>query len=105
MAITLVGSAPVSSFANNGADVTVNLSGLGLAENDVVIACVSSPYITGNTPSMISSGWSEATAPFVASVLGRGSMGVWYKVMGATPDSSVVMGVTAPLAQIPRASR
>jgi len=91
MAITLRGSAPVSSFANNGGNVTINLSGLSLVEGDLVIACVSAPRVDGVTPAMVSSGWTELVTPFVGSTTERPSMGVWYKVMGAIPDSSVEM--------------
>lgn len=91
MAIALRGSGPVSSFANNGGDVTINLSGLSLQENDVVVAAVAAPKTTGSTPAMVSSGWTEVITPFVGTGSQAPSMGVWYKRMGASPDSSVVM--------------
>lgn len=88
MPISIRGTS-LSSFANNGANATLNLSGLSLQENDVVLISCAAPRITGNTPAVVSAGWTQVATPHLGSTTNRPSIGVWYKRMGATPDSSV----------------
>lgn len=89
MAITIVGTAPVTSFGNNGNDATANLSGLSLQENDVVIVTAAAPRVTGNTPAVVTAGYTECVTPHLGSAANRPSIGVWWKRMGATPDGDV----------------
>jgi len=88
MAITIVGTT-LTSFGNNGGNATINLSSLGLQENDVVFVSSAAPRVTGATPAVVTSGYSPAVTAHLGSTSNRPSIGVWYKVMGATPDGSV----------------
>lgn len=79
MAISLRGTA--TGTVIDGGTVSVTLSGIsGLAEGDVVVLCGQSSG--GNVAGI--SGWTPATT---ATSLGQ----VFYKVMGASPDSSVTL--------------
>ena len=89
MAITIVGT-PQTGFGNSGADATVDLSGLSLTENDVVIASSGSPKFTGNAPGIVTSGYTEIDT-HTGTAGSRPTIGVWYKVMSATPDDDVVV--------------
>lgn len=90
MAITILG--PVSSFANNGAAATVNLSGLSLVENDIVIVSSAAPSVTGSAPTVSSpSGVYTGIQNHTGSAANRPTIASWYRVQPATPDSSVTV--------------
>lgn len=109
MAISLVGSAENSAI--NGGDVTVDLSGLGLQQNDLVIVA----YAIGDTDlidfdmAIVSpTGYTEI-ADLNAQDARDVNMGVFWKLMGATPDTSVVVdgqgGTNASVAAVVLAFR
>jgi hypothetical protein len=99
-----------SNTATNGADVTLTLSGLGLQQNDLVIIA----YGIGDNDNvdfnmaMVSSGWTEI-ADLFANDTQDVSLGVYWKFMGATPDTSAVVdgqgGVDAATAAVALAFR
>lgn len=94
MVISYVGDAENS--AQNGGDVTVDISGLSLAENDVLIMTSGLGSDSGETStlSIQDSGWtvlsntSHDATDRITFLCGR-------KVMGGTPDSSVTINVTS----------
>jgi hypothetical protein len=79
----------------NGASVTVDLTTMSLQENDVLIASFAVAHDAGGlaTVSIDSTGWTEI-ANFRANSGEDVTLGVWYKVMGATPDTSFVTTAT-----------
>lgn len=85
--ITFVNSA--TGHNESGSDVTLSFSGLGLAENDVVI--VGSAQDSDVSPIGAVSGYTT-----LANINVSGSNFVWvgYKRMGSTPDSSAVVAGT-----------
>lgn len=80
MAITRVGEAEASAI--NDGDVTLDLSGLSLLENDVVVLVASGGV---SAPSMTTSG-------YTATVVGTTILA--WKRMGSTPDTSAVVNIT-----------
>lgn len=91
-AITYVGTTENSS--NNGADVTLTLSNIaGLAENDIVIVS----YTIGDNDNVdmdmtvaTGEGWTEIADVF-SNDSNDSNLGVYYKVMGTTPDTSIAL--------------
>jgi hypothetical protein len=81
MAISLVGTN--SGAAANGGDVTIDLSGLGLAENDLVCVFGGSGVGGGGTAGVSTSGYTENTTDTTI------DLSFSYKKMGASPDASV----------------
>lgn len=88
MAISFVGRA--SGSAINGGDVTITLPS-GIQENDLVIV----GYSIGDGDNvdfdmaLLTSGYTEV-ADLFANSLNDTNLGVYWKVMGAPPDTSVV---------------
>jgi hypothetical protein len=93
MAITIVGS-PTTASAANGGDVTLSMP-VGLAENDVVYALWASPR--GATAAATSSaGWTELIdQSFDGGGGGTLRLGLYRKVIGASPDANIVLTGTA----------
>lgn len=86
MAISFVGSAEANAI--NGANVTVDLTAItGLAEDDLVIFAYSIGTQAGNHD-MAATGYTEV-ADLFSDDGGDTNLGVFYKFMTATPDSSV----------------
>jgi hypothetical protein len=89
MAISFIGSAENS--AANGADVTITLPG-GMQQNDLVIVT----YAIGDNDNldlnmaMVTSGYTEIH-DLLANDTSDCNLGVFYKFMPATPDSSAVV--------------
>ena len=89
MAITFVGSAEAS--ATNGADVTVTLPA-GTTTNDLVVVA----YAIGDNDganfnmAMVTAGYTEV-ADLFADDTQEANLGVFWKIMGATPDTSAVV--------------
>lgn len=84
-AITLVAGGALSAAANNGNDVTITFPG-GVLENDVVIMFGGHAFRSGSAIGPSTGGYTteidhNSEVP---------ALGVWYKVMGATPDGDVV---------------
>lgn len=85
MAISFVGGAAAGK--NDGTDPVIDLSGLGLQENDVV--CVGGFSINGSfvgNADISTSGYTELTSGYSSFA---GATTVQLKVMGGTPDSSI----------------
>ncbi|MEO0215666.1 MAG: hypothetical protein ABIL14_01445 [candidate division WOR-3 bacterium] len=88
MAISFVGSA--SGFASDGGDVTITLPA-GIQENDLVIV----GYSIGDGDNvdfdmaLLTSGYTKV-ADLFSDDTNDTNLGVFWKVMGATPDTSVV---------------
>jgi hypothetical protein len=93
MAITFVGSAEVGSL--NGADATLDLTGIALQQNDIVVLTYSfdNTLATDNS-GITSAGWTQIYEGFDTVGSGVFKLGVYYKIMGASPDSSVVVDGT-----------
>jgi hypothetical protein len=87
---TFVGSA--ATVALNGGDATVDLTNItGLAQNDFVIVIGNrASSTTGVAPTTSSSGWTQLATGTSNDTNATGST-VFYKVMGATPDTSFVV--------------
>jgi len=87
---TFVGGATARGI--NGNDATVDLSGIsGLAQNDFVIVIGNrASGTTGVAPTTSSSGWTQLATGTSNDTNATGST-VWYKVMGATPNTSFVV--------------
>ncbi|MFZ9959157.1 MAG: hypothetical protein ACO3GP_02100 [Candidatus Limnocylindrus sp.] len=81
-----------TASATNGGDVTIDLTNItGLAENDFVIVIGNrASSTTGVAPTTSSSGWTQLATGTSNNTNATGST-VWYKVMGATPDTSFVV--------------
>lgn len=92
MALTLLGTA--SANGDGSADVTVTHPG-GIAENDVVFFayCESSNDFDMQ---MTTSGYTELADVGTGSAL-QGNLGIYRKVMGATPDSTAVCDNGSPV--------
>lgn len=85
MAISLVGTA--SGGNTNGADVTIDLSSLGMAENDIVLVMGGHGNVSGSAAAAVStSGYTELA---VNSTAGSYSFVSEYKRMSGSPDTSV----------------
>jgi hypothetical protein len=88
MAISYVGE--TSGAAINGANVTLDLSTLGLQQGDLVVVA----YGIGDNDSLdfnmatVSAGWNEV-ADLHADDTQDVDLGVYWKLMGSTPDASV----------------
>jgi hypothetical protein len=86
---TFVGSR--SANASNGADATIDLTSISLAENDFVIIIGNrASSTTGVAPTTSSSGWTQLATGTSDNTVATGST-IWYKIMGATPDTSFVV--------------
>lgn len=98
MAISFVGSLPPVG-ANNGGNVTLTFSNLvdstgasaALQENDLVIVGQAESSSSDNVLATSSSGWTKQ-----ADIFSNGSnydtdLAVYTKIMGATPDTSIVL--------------
>lgn len=88
-------------IAANGGNATIDLtaltdgSGSAPLENDVVIVFGGiSTDVIGVAPITSSSGWTQITTGTANDSVAAG-MTAWYKVMGATPDTSFVVTGTA----------
>lgn len=89
--IIFLGSA--YSDAPNGGDVTVDLTRLSLQQNDLVVLSGSigdNDHVDFTMALVGASGWNKE-ADLFADDTQDVSLGVWTKVMGATPDTSVVV--------------
>jgi hypothetical protein len=99
MAISFVGSmAPVG--ANNGGNVTLTFTGASgllnaagaqatLQQGDVVVCAYASSGTADLAMSTSSSGWTELTEIYANGTIDT-NLAVYYKVMGASPDTSFV---------------
>jgi len=92
MAISFIGSAEGSSSPNT--DTTVDLSGISMAQNDLVIVAqaIGDNDNTALNLTMVSTGWTELFTDIDNTADDQDVyLGIWYKFMGATPDSSAVV--------------
>ena len=90
-AVGFVGS--TSAAGNNGADATLTLSGLGLQQDDLVIVSYSisdADNVDFNMALVGATGWTESADLFSNDTYDA-NLGVYYKVMGSSPDSSVIV--------------
>ena len=88
---TFLGSA--SSSATNGGEITVDLSGLSLQEDDLVLAVWTQASNGGTIGTMSTSGYTSI-ATVSASDTYDTELAASYKFMGATPDTDFVIGNT-----------
>ena len=92
MAISFVGSAEGSSSPNT--DTTITLSGISMLQDDLVIVAqaIGDNDNTALNLTMVSTGWTELFTDIdKTGVTQDVYLGVWYKFMSATPDSSAVV--------------
>lgn len=104
MAITFVGSmAPVG--ANNGGNVTLTFTGASglltttgaeatLQQNDLVVVVGANSSTSDFAMATSSSGWTNQAETYANGSTYDTNIAVWTKVMGATPDTSMV--ITGP---------
>jgi hypothetical protein len=89
MAITYVGS--TSNSAESGANVTLTLTNItGLAQDDIVFVAYSESDFDDNDMAMVDAGWTEVSDLFQVDVFDC-NFGVFYKIMGVTPDTSATV--------------
>ncbi len=89
---------PLISFVNggttsaaNGTNATLDISSWGLQENDVIILNVSEAHTSDlNMTPLGSSGWTLITEQFSTDTRVT-NQAVWYKRMGASPDTSITI--------------
>ncbi len=102
-AISFIGSAEGSSSPNS--DTTVDLSGLGLQEGDLVVVAgaVGDDDSANLDMATVTANYNEV-ADLFSNDTDDTNMGVWWKLMGASPDSDVVVnavgGTDASLAVV-----
>ena len=96
-AIDTVGVGTAAAAAKNGADATIDISGLGLSEGDVVIVTGGHPYRAGTSLGPSTAGYTEVA---IDSTTNYASHGVWRKIMGGTPDASIVCYNTGDAADV-----
>ncbi|GBD34349.1 hypothetical protein HRbin35_00061 [bacterium HR35] len=108
-AISFIGS--VEGSAANGGDVTLSLSGLGLQEGDLVIVAYAigdNDNVNFNMAILSPAGYTEV-ADLHSDDTQDVDLGVYWKVMGATPDTSVTVdglgGTDASVAAVAMAFR
>jgi hypothetical protein len=75
--------------ANNGGNVTVGLTGLGLQQGDLVICFVASSGTADQVMSTTSSGWTKRSDVYANGTIDT-NLAAFWKIMGASPDSSFV---------------
>ena len=86
--ITYLGG--VTDTSVDGGALSASLSGLGLQEGDIVIACVCCP--TTSDIDLSISGYNEMCDLYTDYGSNYANFYAGYKIMGATPDSSVEVG-------------
>lgn len=96
MAIAIRGAAVSTAVRGNSGDVTVDLTGItGLAQNDIVLVghlIGSTSDESANLTIVTGTGWTEGhVANAYGSSTQRTSLGLHYKFMGATPDTSITL--------------
>ena len=94
MALSLRGSAENSAIS--GTDVTVTHP-VGTAENDVIYLAYAVGAATNINMSVSTAGWTEL-ADLYSNATTDANLGVYRKIMGATPDSTVTVVGTADTA-------
>ena len=94
MAISWVGNA--EAVGVDGGDVTLDISGLSLAQNDLVIVAAGYGDNDGVDGDMVMStaGYTEVADLFALDTVDL-NFGVFYKFMGASPDASAVFDTPA----------
>ncbi|MCX7616315.1 MAG: hypothetical protein N2Z68_02910 [Patescibacteria group bacterium] len=91
LSMSFVGS--VEGSATDGNDVTLNFSGLGLQEGDLVVVAYAigdNDNVDFNMAILSPTGYTEV-ADLFANDTQDTSLGVYWKIMGATPDTSVTV--------------
>jgi hypothetical protein len=78
-----------TATANNGGNPSVDMSTWGLLQDDLVIAVLDSGFTSDQDIVMNTSGYTEIADLFASDVRDTG-LGVFYKKMGASPDSTAV---------------
>ena len=101
MAISFVGSAENSAI--DGADVTLTLPAMN--QNDLVVVAYAIGVVTDENMAMVTAGYTEVADLYADNILGLDTnLGVYWKVMGATPDTTAVVdglgGVDASVAAV-----
>lgn len=93
--ISLVGRS--AELATNGGSTSIDLSGLGLQQNDLVLYSVAVSRDGVGEPNITTTGYTNIVDKLLANDNEDALISVWYKVMGATPDTSVVSTDTGDL--------
>lgn len=70
---------------------TLDLTGMGLQENDVVITCIAQDAYGYTHPTFVSSGWTEYIDQFWGASLSDSQLLAGWKRMGSSPDASVTV--------------
>lgn len=98
-----------SELATSTTDVTVDMSGWGLLENDIVIVFVSECNAGTSSVAMVSAGWTQIGSDLYGDDTYDNTSAAYYKIMGATPDTSFTVdgrdGSSEPSAVIAYAFR
>jgi len=83
-----------ADLKSNGESSTIDLSGQGLQENDLVLYSVSVARDGTGAPNITSSGYTNIVDQLLADDTEDALISVWYKFMGSTPDTSVISTAT-----------
>jgi hypothetical protein len=86
MAISFLGS---NSGRASGASISVSLSGLSLQENDFVLVINTCMGNSDRDMTMNTAGYTSILDIYVNGTTSDSNMGISWKVMGSTPDSTV----------------
>jgi hypothetical protein len=84
-AVTLVTSGAIKNSTTNGGNITLTFPA-GIAQGDVVILYGGHPFRSGAAIGPSTAGYTQIVLNNAAAP----GFGVWYKVMGSTPDTTVV---------------
>lgn len=83
-----------AELAFDGGSTSIDLSGFGLQQNDLVLYSVVVSRDGSGEPNITTGGYTNIVNQLVANDSEDAIISVWYKVMGATPDTSVVSTAT-----------
>ena len=90
MAITYIGG--LTGGATDGGAISINLTSLNLQQGDIVLAIYSSAFYSDTNVSI--TGYTEISDLYYHSEASQGNINgyVGYKIMGATPDTTLAIG-------------
>lgn len=83
-----------AEMAINGGSTTIDLTPLGLKENDLVMYSVAVARDGTGEPDITTTGYTNIVDKLLSDDTEDALISVWYKFMGSTPDTSVVSPAT-----------
>lgn len=82
-----------TGFGSTGGTATVDLSGFGLQQNDLVVIGGGRAFSGSQAISMVTAGYSQIDSTIQTGGVNKTNFGAFMKFMGATPDTSVTIDV------------